>query len=1071
MVGTYLKYMSTTLTLKKILVGGALVLPCLISTFTLSLPSVEAADISPSCADRADGFIPLACVDNTVLGDLYATGDVAPDAEFSGNLTDYVGRIFFFAITIGGVLAVLRVAWAGFLYITSDLWHTKERAKEMLRETVLGLCLLLSVWLILNQINPRILSLDFNFTPPAEDVGADDPDSPGPATPQPTQAQMRVMQTLGTYRSSWNLSPLPAQSCASPTSLSMGNYLCFESWHHCEAVAEVEGASCTFTPTAEIPSPFFDPTLGPNGGYWRPTIVIWNGDRYHSEEDCLAARPQYNECESVAYDAPIGTYYPNAETPPGWCYLDTWLPDGKYCDPSWTEDACRAAGNAYGSNIGSRCDESGTENSYVSTYTEIQNDSLTSGAPRYCILESGAYRCFLSSESCNEAGDDCYRIGNWEVKLNGVTAILDTRGTVNRFQTAALSWEPSVGADPSVIEDARESFRNYCETRASATYVAAEGNETRDFCPVSIPGPNTENFYTSWNAVPENKWCYNPVGTEFYCPGNENACIAAVAEIGYTDVSCEYKPARSTITQPGFVCGQGGPNQFYCGFKNVAACAAYDTPPLSNCALIPEIPDPTYTYAPANPNQTDPPQTNTPEEVGADPAVTYDSNVIHDTPILGYTCYLLSTSRYQCYRGGPIANPPPHSQAFSPGPLTGYYCFSMNNTSSPYYSCYTGAITCAQAAQAVGKTCALASLLREPGPTLQWSQSPRLEQYCFAANEGGYGCVANEAACNTFAVREGKTCTLATLRNQNGSTVSTPASQPGVGLPPPTRTGATSVIPSAETPTETLDELPPKDNVSLWGRAIQRLFELWELLRHPSEWTAEFRQMVEGFLGREEETTIEAEVVNPPAEQPVAQISTPPNTPVAQTYPYFQLPAGQWCHRVEGSNPRAYQCSGVRAACEEGGQTCFRADAASTIRSASGGSVSSAIAAGGGYCTVLTRGVSNAMYCGFASAESCTEFVLNSSSQTQTTTSCDTYCPAELQAGAASQGATYQCNITVGSWCYEISKPTSATTFGRRYHCAVNENICNTARSANNPAPINNSTCLQFGPYGPTLTS
>lgn len=124
-----------------------------VSLFAVS--TVNAAEPSP-------GFVPLLDVKGTALDGLYKEG-IAIEANFGDTLNDYINTIFLAAITIGGVLAILRIAWGGFLYITTDLWSSKEKAKEILRETVLGLCLLLAVWLILAQINPKILSLDFNF--------------------------------------------------------------------------------------------------------------------------------------------------------------------------------------------------------------------------------------------------------------------------------------------------------------------------------------------------------------------------------------------------------------------------------------------------------------------------------------------------------------------------------------------------------------------------------------------------------------------------------------------------------------------------------------------------------------------------------------------------------------------------------------------------------------------------------------------------------------------------------------------------------------------------------------------
>ncbi|KKW07947.1 MAG: hypothetical protein UY39_C0004G0011 [Candidatus Kaiserbacteria bacterium GW2011_GWC2_49_12] len=118
--------------------------------FGLTLSSVAHAAPAPG------GFAPLADIPaGSKLSDLYS----GPE----GDLSTFINRIFSFAIAIGAMLAILRIAYAGYLYMVSDLWTNKERAKEILRDTTLGLLLLLAVWLILNQINPQFTNLNIKL--------------------------------------------------------------------------------------------------------------------------------------------------------------------------------------------------------------------------------------------------------------------------------------------------------------------------------------------------------------------------------------------------------------------------------------------------------------------------------------------------------------------------------------------------------------------------------------------------------------------------------------------------------------------------------------------------------------------------------------------------------------------------------------------------------------------------------------------------------------------------------------------------------------------------------------------
>lgn len=79
----------------------------------------------------------------------------------SQNLPGLINAVFKIALSVGAILAVLRLAYAGFLYMgSSDMWGEKAQAKEIIRNAIMGLLLLLSIYMILYQINPDIVSLN-----------------------------------------------------------------------------------------------------------------------------------------------------------------------------------------------------------------------------------------------------------------------------------------------------------------------------------------------------------------------------------------------------------------------------------------------------------------------------------------------------------------------------------------------------------------------------------------------------------------------------------------------------------------------------------------------------------------------------------------------------------------------------------------------------------------------------------------------------------------------------------------------------------------------------------------------
>lgn len=125
------------------------------------------------------GFVPLA--------DLGSQSGKLSDLYQSGNLADYVNKIFIFAISIGAILAVVRFMYAGYLYMgSSDMWSNKKKATTVFGDVVFGLLLLLAVWLILHQINPDLLKLTVLQDVSASPVQTQDAGATGDQSAAPT---------------------------------------------------------------------------------------------------------------------------------------------------------------------------------------------------------------------------------------------------------------------------------------------------------------------------------------------------------------------------------------------------------------------------------------------------------------------------------------------------------------------------------------------------------------------------------------------------------------------------------------------------------------------------------------------------------------------------------------------------------------------------------------------------------------------------------------------------------------------------------------------------------------------
>ncbi|OGG56535.1 hypothetical protein A3D71_03280 [Candidatus Kaiserbacteria bacterium RIFCSPHIGHO2_02_FULL_55_20] len=125
-------------------------------TFLALLAALACVDmyvaIAPVVVHAANDFVPLAQTPGgSKLGQLYG------DQNFAG----FINGLFKFGIAIGAIAAVLRLAYAGYLYMgESDMWSQKGAAKVIIQDVTLGLLLLLSIYLILYQINPDIIKLN-----------------------------------------------------------------------------------------------------------------------------------------------------------------------------------------------------------------------------------------------------------------------------------------------------------------------------------------------------------------------------------------------------------------------------------------------------------------------------------------------------------------------------------------------------------------------------------------------------------------------------------------------------------------------------------------------------------------------------------------------------------------------------------------------------------------------------------------------------------------------------------------------------------------------------------------------
>jgi hypothetical protein len=207
-----------------------------LSTFVLAGIAAIGVAHGQDCTDAS--FCTLASYgDSSQINNLYAISD----------LSTWINKLFKFAIGVGAIAAVLRLAYAGYLYMgQSDMWSHKGQAREVIRDVMLGLLLLLGIWLILYQINPDIVSLKALRN--IESVGSGTVE---PGLQAGLQLQQQHIDDTTTdpqdYIRSVSQTPLSGQYCY-PSAAAPGYFACLTNAGNCATLARSENASCTLAP-------------------------------------------------------------------------------------------------------------------------------------------------------------------------------------------------------------------------------------------------------------------------------------------------------------------------------------------------------------------------------------------------------------------------------------------------------------------------------------------------------------------------------------------------------------------------------------------------------------------------------------------------------------------------------------------------------------------------------------------------------------------------------------------------------------------------------------------------------
>ncbi|MBI2451097.1 MAG: hypothetical protein HYV52_02035 [Parcubacteria group bacterium] len=84
---------------------------------------------------------------------------ITTPAGATSDLGNYLAYVYTLGLGASGIAALAMIVWSGIKYMTSEIVTSKEEARKDIQAALFGLALLLGAYLILNTINPNLVSL------------------------------------------------------------------------------------------------------------------------------------------------------------------------------------------------------------------------------------------------------------------------------------------------------------------------------------------------------------------------------------------------------------------------------------------------------------------------------------------------------------------------------------------------------------------------------------------------------------------------------------------------------------------------------------------------------------------------------------------------------------------------------------------------------------------------------------------------------------------------------------------------------------------------------------------------
>ncbi len=115
-------------------------------------------------------FWPDTASAQTVFKSIVDIPGITGEPGATENFGIYINALYVFAITVGAMLAVLKLVAAGVKYMFSDIVTNKESAKNDIKGAILGLLIVIGAVVILNTVNTDLTEVDLNLSDASVDA-------------------------------------------------------------------------------------------------------------------------------------------------------------------------------------------------------------------------------------------------------------------------------------------------------------------------------------------------------------------------------------------------------------------------------------------------------------------------------------------------------------------------------------------------------------------------------------------------------------------------------------------------------------------------------------------------------------------------------------------------------------------------------------------------------------------------------------------------------------------------------------------------------------------------------------